>query len=319
MPDRLAGHFSVNTSASLVRRYRYVEERMMRIMGGWIALTPELPAKLLFGRHVWDCAQHADQWGRRLPELRAAAQQSEPANATMVRFMELLEGCERYAQTPERLTAMYRVLKPHLVSAYQRHLDRANPVYEPPTRRILERCLEEERRHVAAGHIVLEALTRDPVTSERVEAWSSRLLAMLGEAGGVTGDAPIVPSRPTEHPRAHDDVIALGNIFARPDLPGDLVEAIDRHCQAVENGDGEAAAEQVVVGAREQVRAEYVKLPPPLSGSKIVAVAKIGEYRMVKLAFKGPGGLAVVQQQWRGGGDGWRLYSAEVVRIEPAA
>ena len=40
-------------------------------LGGWIALTPELPAKLLFGRHVWDCAQHADRWGRRLPELRA--------------------------------------------------------------------------------------------------------------------------------------------------------------------------------------------------------------------------------------------------------
>ena len=27
---------------------------MMRVLGGWIALTPELPAKLLFGRHVWD-------------------------------------------------------------------------------------------------------------------------------------------------------------------------------------------------------------------------------------------------------------------------
>ncbi len=47
----------------------------MRVLGGWIALTPELPAKLLFGRHVWDCAQHADAWGRRLPELRSPAQQ----------------------------------------------------------------------------------------------------------------------------------------------------------------------------------------------------------------------------------------------------
>jgi len=39
----------------------------MRILGGWLALTPEVEAKLLFGRHVWDCAQHADLWGRRLP------------------------------------------------------------------------------------------------------------------------------------------------------------------------------------------------------------------------------------------------------------
>ena len=77
-----------------MRHYRYVEERMMRAMGGWIALTPELPAKLLLGRHVWDCAQHADLWGRRLPELRGPAQQSEPANTGVVRFLDALEGRE---------------------------------------------------------------------------------------------------------------------------------------------------------------------------------------------------------------------------------
>ena len=43
---------------------------------------------------------------------------------------------------------VYRVLKPHLIDVYAAHLARANPVYEPPTRRILERCLADERRHV---------------------------------------------------------------------------------------------------------------------------------------------------------------------------
>ena len=124
---------------------------MTRQLGGWIALTPELDAKLLFGRHVWDCAQHADLWGRRLPELREPAQESEPANAGVVRFLDALEGREGHHQTVERLAGMYRVLKPHLLGVYQAHLGRANPVYEPPTRRILERCLEEERRHAAAG------------------------------------------------------------------------------------------------------------------------------------------------------------------------
>ena len=98
----LAGDLSVDASARLIRHYRYVEERMMRVMGGWIALTPELPAKLLIGRHVWDCAQHADLWGRRLPELRTATQQSEPANEAVVRFMDTLEAEEGYAETPGR-------------------------------------------------------------------------------------------------------------------------------------------------------------------------------------------------------------------------
>src|SRR5437870_11481333 len=118
----LDGHFSADDSARLCRNYRYACERMTRIMAGWIALTPELSAKLLLGRHVWDCAQHADLWGKRLPELRAPAQQSEPPGAAFVGFMELLESPEAFHQTPERLAGVYRVLKPCLLAAYERHL-----------------------------------------------------------------------------------------------------------------------------------------------------------------------------------------------------
>src|SRR5207244_709458 len=78
----------------LCRNYRYATERMTRILAGWIALTPELSAKLLLGRHVWDNAQHADAWGKRLPELRAHAQQSEPANDAFAAFMDAIEAPE---------------------------------------------------------------------------------------------------------------------------------------------------------------------------------------------------------------------------------
>ena len=61
MTHPLAGHLEVDESAKTVRHYRYAVERMTRILGGWMALTPELSAKLLMGRHVWDNAQHADR------------------------------------------------------------------------------------------------------------------------------------------------------------------------------------------------------------------------------------------------------------------
>src|SRR4030095_764238 len=163
---------------------------MTRQLGGWIALTPELDAKLLFGRHVWDCAQHADRWGRRLPELRATAQQSEPANDQIVALLALIASAEGPGEAVERITAIYRVLKPHLATVYERHLAVANPVYEPPTRRILARCVEEERRHAAAGTLVLARLTAaDPALEARVQVWERRLLDALAGAGGVTGDA----------------------------------------------------------------------------------------------------------------------------------
>src|SRR4030095_4068584 len=168
---------------------------MTRQLGGWIALTPELDAKLLFGRHVWDCAQHADLWGRRLPELRASAQQSEPANDQIVALLTLIATAEGSGETVERITAIYRVLKPHLATVYERHLAVANPVYEPPTRRILARCVEEERRHAAAGALVAARLTAaDPAVDTRVQAWERRLLDALAAAGGITGDveAPLI-------------------------------------------------------------------------------------------------------------------------------
>lgn len=313
----LGGHLAVDSSAALVRNYRYIEERMMRIMGGWIALTPELPAKLLLGRHVWDCAQHADAWGRRLPELRARAQQSEPATAAVAGVMDLLAGRERPDETLERLAAVYRVLKPHLVDVYEDHLRRSNPVYEPPTRRILERCLDEERRHAAAGQTVLEALLQRAEGRQRVEAWEDRLRAALTSAGGVTGDATVVSRPRVEHPRAGDDVVAIGSAFIVPDLPAELATAIEAHRRALAAADVAAAAGQAVDAIQDQIRALYQALRGPLMGFEIVGVARLGAYRVIKLALKGPDGLAVIQQQWRPGHGGWQLHGAEVVRVAP--
>src|SRR5260370_42238299 len=110
---------------------------MMRTMGGWIVLTAELPAKLVLGRHVWDCAQHADLWGKRLPELRAPAQRSEPSGEAFVRFMAELARPEAFHQTVERLVAVDRGLKPRRVATRRAHLAAANPAPHPPTPRIL--------------------------------------------------------------------------------------------------------------------------------------------------------------------------------------
>jgi 1,2-phenylacetyl-CoA epoxidase catalytic subunit len=177
----------VEATARRVRRYRYAEECMMRVMAGWIALTPELPAKLVLGRQVWDCAQHADLWGKRLPELRAPAQVSEVPSEAFASVLDTLAGREAWGETIERLTGIYRVLKPHLIEVYAAHLERASPLYEPPTRRILERCLAEERRHVTEGEAVLESLLRDDTDRARAAAWERELRARLAAAGGVAG------------------------------------------------------------------------------------------------------------------------------------
>ena len=294
---------------------------MLRALGGWIALTPELPAKLLFGRHVWDCAQHADLWGRRLPELRAPAQQSEPASDRMVKFADLLESVEGPRETIERVAGVYRVLKPHLITVYARHLASANPIYEPPTRRILERCLEEERRHAAAGAIVLARLTRDETARKRAKVWEQRLLSVLAEAGGVTGDvpAPLIDAAVlAESPHAvKQDLVEIPPDFDPAVLEADLAMAVDAYRRALETGDVEAATALVEPPARARVMAEHDRLGDQVVGSRVVALAAIGHQRLVKVRLEGGRVIGYVQLRWAPSKTGWRIAAADLVRVEP--
>jgi hypothetical protein len=318
---RLSGYFSVDDSARRIRNYRHAEERIMRVLGGWIALTPELPAKLLFGRHVWDCAQHADAWGRRLPELRAPAQTSEPANDAMVAFMETLESPEGPRQTLERVAGIYRVLKPHLVTVYARHLGATNAVYEPPTRRILARCLEEERRHAAAGTVVLERLARDAAARARAADWERRLLEALEKAGGVTGDVP-APLVDTALLGVAPDAVASDLVQVPPDfdsavLPPDLAAAVDAHRAALQAGDMARAASLVEPDAREALGAAWAPFAGQITGTRVVGLAAVGRQQMVKLRVESAQAIVFVQCRWVHGPAGWRVAAADPVGTEP--
>ncbi len=181
------GVYSVRQSAAYIMNYRYAEERMMRMMAGWIALTPELQVKLEMARQVYEDALHADAFGKRLGELRTQAQISKPPNQAFVTFMNTIEDKEEWEDTIERLVGIYRVLKPHLIGHYSAHIEAANPVYEPPTLRILARLVEEEKRHVERGLVLLDDLLDSPEKHRRVSQWQGHLEELLAASGGVTG------------------------------------------------------------------------------------------------------------------------------------
>ncbi len=158
----LDGVYSVRQSVTYIQNYRYAEERMMRMMAGWIALTPELAVKLELARQVYEDALHCDALGKRLPELRAQAQVSTAPNQAFADFIQAIEDKEQWEDTIERLVGIYRVLKPHLIAHYSAHVSAANPVYEPPTLRILARLVEEEKAHVEKGLVLLDDLLDTP-------------------------------------------------------------------------------------------------------------------------------------------------------------
>jgi hypothetical protein len=317
--ELLEGQFSADDSARLCRNYRYVAERMMRIMAGWIALTPELSAKLLLGRHVWDNAQHADAWGKRLPELRAHAQESEPATPAFVALMDALEAPEAPGQTIERLAGVYRVLKPHLLSVYEQHLARANPVYEPPTCRILARCIEDERRHIVAGETIIRHLVTSSEREARAAARQTTLQGLLEAAGGVTGQGlppavglPASPSAPVSDDAR--EFIRLERAQTRWPIPEDLETAIRSLGDALVSADATALGafltapvEATVMAALEAGR---------FASHRTVAFVKLGRHRIVKYRLEGPASVVTLNARWEQGAGGWRVGAVDVVKIE---
>ncbi len=317
--ELLEGQFSADDSARLCRNYRYAAERMMRIMAGWIALTPELSAKLLLGRHVWDNAQHADAWGKRLPELRAHAQESAPATPAFVALMDALEAPEAPGQTIERLAGVYRVLKPHLLSAYEQHLAKANPVYEPPTCRILARCIEDERRHIVAGETIIRHLVTSPEREARAAAWQSTLQGLLEAAGGVTGQGlppavgwPASPSAPVSDDAR--EFIRLERAQTRWPIPEDLETAIRSL------GDALVSAEATALGGFLATPVEATVMAALKAGRfashRTVAFVKLGRHRIVKYRLEGPESVVTLNARWEQGAGGWRVGAVDVVKIE---
>jgi len=186
----LHGRYDVESTARRVRNFRYAEEWMMMIMGGWVATIPEVPVKTGLGKIIWEGAQAADELGKRLPELRCgrkAVEASEPANEGFAGFVQAIAEPERPDLTIEKLVGIFDVLKPHLVEVYETTSRETDQICDAPTIEILETIIRKTRRHIAWGQEVLDRLCDTDALRERRRKRADELTAKLRQSGGVTG------------------------------------------------------------------------------------------------------------------------------------
>ena len=187
----LHGRYDVEAMARRIRNFRYAEEWLMMILGGWIATVPEIPVKTGLGKIVWETARAADVLGRRLPELRCGrrgVEASEASNAGFAALVRAVAQPEGPELSIEKLTGAFDVLRPHLISVYERTMRETDPIADEPTVEILDEIVRRGRRHVRWGQEVLERLCESPGADQRRRRRADELSARLRACGGVTGE-----------------------------------------------------------------------------------------------------------------------------------
>src|SRR5688572_27981380 len=188
----LPGTFTVEETARRVGHYKWVEMKLFEALGGWIATVPELDVKMRLGTHCYHHAWHADLWNKRLPELREMNTErlTLPADG-MEAFMAAMTEPEDQDQTIEKLVGVYRVLIPHIISAYTYHLNNTSTITDAPTIRSLKFAIADEFEDWRDGEMIIQSLIETDEEVERAAAHQVKLEKLLLAAGGIAGPGSI--------------------------------------------------------------------------------------------------------------------------------
>ena len=168
---------TVTDRANTIATYRYVHVRLMETVARWTPTTPEMEVKVMFGRHIWDFAQHADILGRRTFELRLPEQHSRPAVDAYVR---VLDDLAQTTTTPARLAALYDAVMPGLERRYRQYLAAADDILDEPSVVILDRILRDFERQRGEADTVRRQMHIDrvsPASLVRADQTIERIVA----------------------------------------------------------------------------------------------------------------------------------------------
>jgi hypothetical protein len=137
-----------------IATFRHVSVKLMETAARWTPTTPEMEAKVMFGRHIWDFAQMADWLGKRTFELRQPEHYTlSPVDA----YATLLQEASAAESTSDRIATLYDGIIPGLIERYQAYVAATDPILDEPSVVIIERIVRElQRQRVEAAALQRE-------------------------------------------------------------------------------------------------------------------------------------------------------------------
>ncbi len=178
---------SVAVAVERLRRFAYVESRLMRLLASRIVSVPERDVKALLARLQFESALHADGWRNRVREMRTNKSKLEGAPDPALEI--LFDEAEHLPGTLPFLTVAACVLLSALRDAYRAYTDATNGLADYPSVRLAHGALADVDEHLRLlGLTLADAETGATEEDRRLAAtWVERLSAYLVAAGGIDG------------------------------------------------------------------------------------------------------------------------------------
>jgi len=162
---------TVRRRAETVATLRHIEITAMETLSRWVPTTPMMEIKVLFGRHIWETAQHADILGKRTHELRAPLNLTLEPTPEYAGFLADLAAIQPQA---ERLSAFYDVFLPAISARCRAFIEATDALLDEPTVRILERIIRDNQSMIDES---LRLRSEYPQISLVDAAWREQLAA----------------------------------------------------------------------------------------------------------------------------------------------
>jgi hypothetical protein len=169
---------TLEESARLCGRNRWIEARLFEVLGGWVPSTPEAEVKLMFDRHSQHSAWRAAQWWDRLPVV-AGVDRDELVVAPSPGWAQAMDALARTGGTAPRLAAAYRAVMARQYGAYERDRSLSDGPGDASTARTLAIVQADLERDWLEGEVLLQLILRDGTELEaasRANALVERLL-----------------------------------------------------------------------------------------------------------------------------------------------
>jgi hypothetical protein len=145
---------SVNERGRSIATFRYICVWAMETTARWTPITPEMEAKVMMGRHIWEFAQMADALGKRTFELRLPEQHSIPPVAEYDAF---LKEVVKTGTTADRTAAFYDGVLPGIIARFKGYIAATDEILDEPSIIILQRAIVDlERQRIDAAQLQRE-------------------------------------------------------------------------------------------------------------------------------------------------------------------